>query len=544
MVDKIVLVSLNSKYSHTNLAMLYLKEALTQTENVNCQHIEWDINRPLDDLLELIVSANGTHILFSAYIWNSTGLMKLIPDTARLLPDAVTGTGGPEAVNSPDKWLKVKGLDYIMDGNAEDFAGILPGLKKPAQPEILHLPPAGLEKTPFPYSEENLEKFKNRIIYYETTRGCIFRCSYCLSAEDRASGRASSGRRRTDRQIKSEYEILRRFEGTVKFVDRTFNADRTISRQLWSMMAENPPAGCFHFELHPALLQEDDFLLIGQLPAGSAQFEIGIQSTAPEIIRNIHRKDNWPESKKAVERLVKMRRFHIHLDQIIGLPGDTPATAAASLEEILSLQPDVFQPGFLKLLPGTPLEKTAEDFGITASASPPYEVMKTGTFGYKELRYFKKITRLIDNLYNSGFFKMTLPAMAELSGGWIPLLDSILNYSDIAGEKADINCRRWDYWGKILLKTAGTQNPDAEEHIIDTLRLDWCPFASSNRYPDFIKYENTGEMDKLKTKLSVELQKKQPELKKSSMKRAILFVSKDTRKLYVKINGEIKNFIV
>lgn len=513
-MDPITLVAINSRYSQSNLALRYLSTVLETPWNL----IEWDINRPPRELIEKLVTNGSSSILFSAYIWNSVYLKHLIPDLAALLPEATISIGGPEAVYNPDDWLKLRGLSFILDGNAENFAGLLPNLKKTNYAELLRTPRHPFSETQFPYTAEELSKLKGRIIYYEASRGCRFNCSYCLSAT--VDGGVDY---RSDTQITNEIALLSRFEGTVKFVDRTFNADSGKAHLIWRLMADNPPAGCFHFEIHPALLQEEDFEMIKNLSPGTAQFEIGIQSTNPDILRNVNRYDEPKQSFENIRRLVNIDGLHIHLDQIIGLPGDSPQTAAQSLDEIISLKPDMFQPGFLKILPGTPLAENAEKFGIKASALPPYEIIESSSFSFEMLQHFHRIEQLVKRLYNNGFFRLTLSKIAGQNNSWFTLFESLLDTS-CNQEAADTNCNRWEYWGRRIFNYTNKIMPESSLLIKDLLRLDWCPNASSQYYPDFISYNNDKKTNQLKTAACRKILLRDPELKKSSLKRSIIFI--------------------
>lgn len=540
---KIVLTAINAKYSHSNPALLYLRTALSDHRDTECIIIEWDINQPRRQLLEKLVGPSNTIFLFSAYIWNSNMLKDLIPDLSILQPDAIIAAGGPEAVCSKQDWLEIPGIDYIFDGNAEDFAPLLQNLKKPEKPEVLTESKRPFKKTPFPYTRDFISALKGKIIYYEASRGCRFNCSYCLSAADNEFDC------RTGKQITEEIRMLCSFEGTVKFVDRTFNADSSRARLVWKLMVENPPAGCFHFELHPMLLRDEDFELISRLPEGCAQFEIGIQSTNPSILANVNRADNWNQSRESILRLIEMRKFHIHLDQIVGLPGDTPESASESLDEIMSLKPDRFQLGFLKLLPGTPLAAAADKFGIQASSTPPYEVLRSDSFSFEELQYFHRIEELINLLYNSGFFPRSLPVISKAAGGWFQLFKSILNFSEISDRQGPPP-RRWEYWGRILFDFSVELIPNDLPLIKDLLRLDWCPFAGAQRYPDFIRYADDKKMNRLKAEACCRLQSEQPAIPKSALHRAILFIPESDNslhpaekpQLFIKHNGKIKRF--
>ena len=441
--------------------------------------------------------------------------------------------GGPI---TQKQWLSLPGIDFILDGNAWDFADLIAGLKPADAPGVITKPGSPVNNAPFPYSADMLKDLKGRIIYYEASHGCSFNCSYCLSSAD-----SSPAEYRDIDKLTCELAALRGFEGTVKFVDRTFNSNPEISRAVWRYMTENPPAGCFHFELHPMLLGDEDFRLIERLPAGSVQFEIGIQSTDASVLRNVNRPDNPVESLKKIRRLSAMKKHHIHLDQIIGLPGDSPETAASSIDAILSLEPDKFQPGFLKLLPGTPLHSDADHFGIKASSEPPYEVLETSSFSFSELRHFHRIARLVEILYNSGFFAYTITYLAGKAGGWYRLFESLLNDN----KEADLNCRQWQYWGIRLLRLGQRVCGEDSAFLKDLLRMDWCPFASSQHYPEFIAYADRKRLKALKAEYCIDAVKKYPQIEKSAIKRAILFIPEhgsrppaDSIKLFIKNNGE------
>ncbi|MDC7225721.1 MAG: DUF4080 domain-containing protein [Spirochaetales bacterium] len=538
-MSKIILTSINARYSHTNLALLYLETAMSlKTDDCICQTIEWDINRPAHELLEKLAESGGSCFVFSAYIWNSVYLKTLLPDLGRLLPDAVICTGGPEAVHNKPDWLKVSGLDFILDGNAEDFAAELCRLQKPAEASVIRKQPSCFSSTVFPYTEDSLRQFKGRIIYYEASRGCMFNCSYCLSSVDN-----SPVEYRTAEQIISEISLLSRFRGTVKFVDRTFNARPAVSRLIWRHMASNPPAGCFHFELHPSLLQDEDFRLIESLKASSAQFEIGIQSTNENVLRKVNRTDKPVESFKNIARIIEMKKFHVHLDQIIGLPGDCPAAAAESIDRILSLRPDVFQPGFLKIIPGTPLAAEALSLGIISSTAPPYEVLQTPSYSFLQLSRFKRIARLINLLYNSGFYQHSLPVIINKTGGWYRLFSKLLE------PEPSLSRTGWEYWGQMLFEIAEATQPGASV-IKDLLRFDWCFYAKAQRYPAYIDYENTDEIYRKKTVACRKIGSLHPEIRKSELKRSIIFIPEseepvnpaDRAYLFVRTAGKLQKF--
>jgi len=522
-MSKIALVAVNARYSHTNLALLYLKAALekeTASSDAPITLVEWNINRPPRELLEILVEGRYSHVVFSAYIWNTRYLQDFIPDLRRLLPEAVIVLGGPEAVHRSGLWLSGDGADFVASGRAEDYASVLPSLERPARPGLVQASRRPFTETPFPYDRALLESLTGRLVYYEASRGCLFHCSYCLSSRDDQEAEY----RRID-QIGEELALLTGFDGTVKFVDRTFNANPRVSRFIWQFMIDHPPRGCFHFEIHPLLLTDDDFALLERLPRGSAQFEVGIQTIHSEIRRRVNRKGDWAREKEAIVRLKHGGSFHLHLDQIVGLPGDSPETAASTMNEILALNPDDFQLGFLKILPGTPLAEDQDRLNITSSCTPPYEILSTPDFSFEELQRFHRLGALVEIFHNKGFFRQTLPLLAEAaSGDYYRVLNGLVNkYSP------DLECRRWDYWGERLLAWTREVFPDLEPEVTDSLRLDWCPQARAHHYPPFLEYPREMDLLKMKKELTPRIRALLPEAQIGDINKAILFLPRGTR---------------
>ena len=217
----------------------------------------------------------------------------------------------------------------------------------------------------------------------------------------------------------------------------------------------------------------------------------------------------------------------------------------------------MFQLGFLKLLPGTPLAAKSDGFGIAAETAPPYEILRTDGFSFGELQRFHRIERLIDVLFNSGFFRLSLPVLAENDGGWFSLFDSLSAGKSaenrFGSETPDLSCRRWEYWGQILFNYARLITPTEMTRITELLRLDWCPFANSQRYPSFIEYNDTKIIDEMKRKACIKIGAEHPELKKSELKRSILFIPESGShaepqvlygQLFVRTSGIVKQFSV
>ena len=513
---RIALVAVNARYSHTNLALRYLLRALEDEAGgaAVTSLIEWNINLPQRDLLEKLAGEGFDLIAFSVYIWNSMYVRQLLPDLHRLDPAVLVVLGGPEAVHQSNMWLNLEGVDYILDGAAESCVSLLLSIDRGDQSRQIPVPARPFTETLFPYNEKRLDQLRGRLVYYETSRGCQFRCAYCLSA--RADQRPDS---RRPEQVLQEIRQLVRFPGTVKFVDRSFNADKQVSRLIWSYLAEHPPAGRFHFELYPLLLDSEDFSLLEKLPAGAVQFEIGIQSTNPQVLKAVGRHGDWPREAEIISRLKELGLFDLHLDQIVGLPLDTPETAACSMNEILELEPQTFQLGFLKLLPGTPLAEQGVEFGLRASGTPPYELLASGTFPFTELQRFRRIAVLVELFYNRGYFRRTLQQVSRLAGGYYQFFLKIVEDDGI-----DLSCRRWEYWGERILSQAEGYSTESRAELIDRLRLDWCRRARGHYYPRFLAYRDDTTLRSLRRDYLPLIRDRYPQALAGEISKAILFV--------------------
>ena len=513
---RIALAAVNARYAHTNPALLYLERALKSAECAESPQvdlIEWHISQPRRGLLERL-AAGYDLVAFSVYIWNAPFLKAFLPDLRRAIPGVVTVLGGPEAVLSADEWLALEGVDYIVDGEAGEAAPLLLSLEASSIPRLLSLPRSEGSLPPSPYTPELLRRLEGRAIYYEAGRGCPFRCAYCLSS--RGGGML---RQRGREELERDTALLSGFRGSVRFVDRSFNALPDVSRTVWRLLAETPPAGRFHFELHPLLLEEEDFRLLESLPPGRVRFEIGIQSTDSRVLEAAGRKGDWKREAAAVERLRRMGRFELHLDQIVGLPEDTPRSAERTLDDILSLEPDIFQLGFLKLLPGTELWTRREELGLISSATPPYELLRSPGFSFAELARFHRLADLIEVLVNRGEFRRSLAAAAVLAGGHAALLACLL-----AEDGVDTRCRRWEYWAAALLRWAGERYPDEGPVLLDLLRFDWASRAEAPRYPESVSDGGEGALRELRRHALPRLRERYPYASAAELNRAVLYL--------------------
>lgn len=468
---KFLLAAVNAKYIHSNLGIYSLKKYADshlkqlpgekQTKEPTGGGPFWEIeigeytiNHRTDDILRDIYRRAPDAVGFSCYIWNILYIRELVHDLKKILPDTEIWLGGPEVSYRASELLReephVRG---IMAGEGEEtfcrllraageaaLAGSLwedqalshiPGLvfrtlgadgknredgenrkdgKVRAEAEIVSTPPApllDLNEIPFAYGD--LQGLEHRIIYYESSRGCPFSCSYCLSSVDK------SVRFRDLELVKEELAFfLEKKVPQVKFVDRTFNCRKSHSMAVWQFILENDNGITnFHFEISADLLSEEELALLSRMRPGLVQLEIGVQTANPRTIREIRRKMDLNRLQKNVEKISGFHNIHQHLDLIAGLPFEGFESFRDSFNEVFAMRPEQLQLGFLKVLSGSYMREMASEYGLRYREAPPYEVLSTRWLSYGELIRLKGVEEMVETYYNSGQFGNTLEVLAQ-----------------------------------------------------------------------------------------------------------------------------------
>lgn len=416
---KILLAACNAKYIHSNLAVYDLKAYSSDYD----EHVilrEYTINQPKDEILKDIYSSGADVVCFSCYIWNISFVRELIRDLVKILPKTAFWAGGPEVSYDAEKFLtempEMTGvmvgegektfhdlLEFYIDG--KDSLEEISGIAYRTGDKIIHNGWRELmDLSAIPFVYEHLEKFENRIIYYESSRGCPFSCSYCLSSIDKKL------RFRDLELVKIELQFfLDHRVPQVKFVDRTFNCKHEHAMTIWKYILEHDNGVTnFHFEISADLLREEEMELMSQMRPGLIQLEIGVQSTNPETIRAIHRHMDLKKLEHCVNRVHSFRNIHQHLDLIAGLPYEDYDTFHQSFNDVYRMKPDQLQLGFLKVLKGSLMQKEAEVYGIVYKEKEPYEVLSTNWLTYGEVLKLKMVESMVEVYYNSGQFWHTL----------------------------------------------------------------------------------------------------------------------------------------
>ena len=424
---KILLVACNAKYIHSNLAVYDLQAYASDYAD----HIvlkEYTINQQKDDIMRDIYLEHPDVVCVSCYIWNLSFVKELMADLIKILPGADFWAGGPEVSYDAEKFLtensEFKGVmvgegeetfkelaGYYVEKNPQDLKDMT-GICYRDGDQIIHngwRQIMDLSSIPFIYKD--LSEFKNRIIYYESSRGCPFSCSYCLSSIDKKL------RFRDTETVKKELQFfIDNKVPQVKFVDRTFNCKHDHAMAIWKYINEHDNGVTnFHFEISADLLREEELQEMSTMRPGLIQLEIGVQSTNPDTIKAIHRTMDFEKLKGIVDRIHSFGNIHQHLDLIAGLPYEDYDSFRHSFNDVYALKPQQLQLGFLKVLKGSHMMEMCREYGIVYKTQEPYEVLSTKWLDYDHVLKLKTVENMVEVYYNSGQFQNTLEYLEKFS---------------------------------------------------------------------------------------------------------------------------------
>ena len=424
---KILLVACNAKYIHSNLAVYDLQAYASDYAD----HIvlkEYTINQQKDDIMRDIYLEHPDVVCVSCYIWNLSFVKELMADLIKILPGADFWAGGPEVSYDAEKFLTENSeFKGVMVGEGEETFKELAGYYVEKNPQnlkdmtgicyrdgdqIIHngwRQIMDLSSIPFIYKD--LSEFKNRIIYYESSRGCPFSCSYCLSSIDKKL------RFRDTETVKKELQFfIDNKVPQVKFVDRTFNCKHDHAMAIWKYINEHDNGVTnFHFEISADLLREEELQEMSTMRPGLIQLEIGVQSTNPDTIKAIHRTMDFEKLKGIVDRIHSFGNIHQHLDLIAGLPYEDYDSFRNSFNDVYALKPQQLQLGFLKVLKGSHMMEMCREYGIVYKTQEPYEVLSTKWLDYDHVLKLKTVENMVEVYYNSGQFQNTLEYLEKFS---------------------------------------------------------------------------------------------------------------------------------
>ena len=482
---KILLAACNAKYIHSNLAVYDLQAYASEyTDHIILK--EYTINQQKDDIMRDIYLEHPDVVCVSCYIWNISFVKELMADLAKILPDADFWAGGPEVSYDAEKFLSENPeFTGVMVGEGEETFQELSGYYVKKNPEKLENI-TGIcyrdgEKTihngwrqimdlsSIPFIYKDLSEFKNRIIYYESSRGCPFSCSYCLSSVDKKL------RFRDIEMVKKELQFFIDHKvPQVKFVDRTFNCKHDHAMAIWKYINDHDNGVTnFHFEISADLLREEELQEMSTMRPGLIQLEIGVQSTNPDTIKAIHRTMDFEKLKGIVDRIHSFGNIHQHLDLIAGLPYEDYDSFRNSFNDVYALKPQQLQLGFLKVLKGSHMMEMCREYGIVYKNREPYEVLSTKWLDYDHVLKLKNVENMVEVYYNSGQFQKTL----EYAESFFPDAFSIYEGLGIFymekgyGDVSHTRMRRYEILLEYLETVPGISRAEVADRMILDLYL-------------------------------------------------------------------------
>ena len=498
-MSKIVLAGINSQYVHLNLAVRYLKKYVEANSDLKIEIYETNINNQVFNIIKDIYELNPDKIIFSTYIWNKEYVVEIVRELKKVLPNVEIILGGPEVSYKWEKFMaNMPEVDALLLGEGEKV--ILNFLTKKDKKalgvvyrengEIIFngIEPIieNLDIVPFPYEDWELED-RTKIFYYESSRGCPFSCSYCLSSIDKTVRYYSLDRVKKDlkRFLDSPIKLL-------KFVDRTFNLKKERYMEIWQFLLENYREGItFHFEINANIFDDETLDFLEKVPKGYFQFEIGVQSINPETMVAIKRNNILDKLAHNVRRI--SRNIHLHLDLIAGLPYETYDIFKDSFNYVYNLKPEMIQLGFLKLLKGTQMYDEVEKYQYKYYSKPPYEVFSNKFISFGELVKLKNLEKMLDYYYNSEKFSYTCDFVIKNNfDSAFTFFEKIADYYDkkeylkISHKEVALFNILYDFYVENNLKDL--------DIFVEFLKYDYLALGKPGSYPEWLKSNKNSEL--------------------------------------------------
>ncbi|WP_183276541.1 B12-binding domain-containing radical SAM protein [Clostridium fungisolvens] len=502
---KILLTGVNSKYIHSNLAIRYLK-AYTEDLPCECKIREFSINDRIEIILEQIILEKADVVAFSCYIWNMEYINKLANLIKLVDKDIEILYGGPEVSYDSENFLKDCNGEYVISGEGEDsfreFVEYKLGLREIASIRGLYYkreekvifnglrPQMNMNDLRFPYKEGDKE-IHNKIVYYEASRGCPFKCKYCLSST--ANGVRFLDIERVKKELKFFIDEKVRL---VKFVDRTFNCNHDFVKEIWEFLIEQDTKTTFHFEISADLLRDDEIKLLNKAPKGRIQLEVGVQTTNNEVLNNINRYVGFETIKDKVVGIAEGHNVKQHLDLIAGLPGEDFNSFKNSFNDVHSIRPDEIQLGFLKLLKGSSMRDEAEKWGIVYAPYAPYEILSSKDISYEELLELKKVEEIVDKYYNSQKFNTVLKYFLNKFETPFDFYYAMGSYFHERGY-FNINIGNTEYYRVFVDFNNYKFNGENTEELKDIIKYDYLKYNKKKWLPEFLNRDITKEEERI-----------------------------------------------
>ena len=492
--SKIVLATINAKYIHASLGLRYLYANLRDLQT-HCEIKEFVIQTRPIDIVEQILESKPTVVGFGVYIWNIIETTNVVSLLKIIAPEIKIVLGGPEVSYESDTQAIVDSADYVLTGAAEvSFYNLCKDILNQSAPtqKVLTSKPVPLSDIELPYQYYSDEDLKNRLLYVEASRGCPFKCEFCLSSLDTASNPFEL------ELFLEQMEVLyQRGARNFKFIDRTFNLNIKTTMQIMQFFLDKKDDELYlHFEVVPDHLPRKLKEVLTQFPEGSLQFEIGIQTFDQQVQTNISRKQNNAKSKENLIWLKQNTHAHIHADLIFGLPGETFESFADSFNQLYDCQPHEIQLGILKRLKGSPIIRHTEEFDLRFNPLPPFNILSTDRVDFATMQLVNRFARYWDMIGNSGRFKYVLPEILE--GNPFDNFMALTNWLfDETGQTHQINLKRLY---ELISQAVEALFPEKHQAVIEKIELDYNASKLKSRFDTLNlfasqKKESTGQIN-------------------------------------------------
>ncbi|MBQ8546427.1 MAG: DUF4080 domain-containing protein [Clostridia bacterium] len=530
----VILCAINSKYIHSSLAPWYLSAKIKDFDGVSCEVVEFTINENYETIFKKLSSCHFDLIGFSTYIWNIDLILRLAKDLKKS-KNARIFLGGPEVSYNADEILsKYDFIDFVISGEGEEpFEKLIKSSScekidgicyREDSKIIIKEPHICSNDPPFPYTQKYFDTLNGRITYIETSRGCPFRCAFCLS------GRCS-GVRFFDLEESKRKILLLANSGTqtVKFIDRTFNANKKRAIELFNFIIDSyndekiPPSVCFHFEIEGELIDEDTLKTLKKAPNGLFQFEIGLQSFNEKTLEYINRKTNLQKLSDIIKEIIALSNIHVHIDLIAGMSYETMKTFEDGFNRAISLRPHMLQLGFLKLLHGADMREDFDKFTCEYSKEPPYEVISTEWMTKEELKDLHIFEDTFEKLYNSARFPNTCEYIFSKVEN---VFEEIMLFASYCEKNRVENSL--DEFTSAILKHFGTRLYINGRELRDFLALDRLSTNRMGTLPECIKIHTP-----IIKKMLNELEKNSFTKREKNVKRAATILPSQNKFIYV-----------
>lgn len=507
-MKRVLLIGVNAKFIHSNPA-IYSLEAYAR-EHIQpkladgaLELVEYTINQNMEYILADIYRRKPEVAAFSCYIWNWNMIQDILTELPKVLPETQIWLGGPEVSFHGEKILErfpaVKG---IMLGEGENtFTELLAYYQSEQEKELKDIgglllrsgmtevqQPVLMDELPFFYEKYGLERFENRILYYESQRGCPFSCAYCLSSIDKRVRFRKLDTIKEHMQFFLDHKV-----GQVKFIDRTFNCNAKHAYEVWKYLKENDNGITnFHFEIAADLLTKDQLEVMSGMRPGLIQLEIGVQSTNKQTLKAINRDTDLPHLRDMVAKVHGFQNIHQHLDLIAGLPYEDYESFAKSFDDVYAMKPQQLQLGFLKVLKGSPIEERTSEYGIIYNAKSPYEVLYSKWLSFDDVLKLKGIEEMVELYYNSSQFVHTLKMLETEFSSAFCMYEALASFYEEKGYAVHTPARAYRY--QVLLEFAMSINPARQDLYSELLTYDMYLRENLKSRPDFAKERNKEEI--------------------------------------------------